>query len=1650
MAKKKKQKQKQTDWASPPQSPKPASEEPVPAVPASLPLSPATDPTEPTQDETALSLATPAEAKVETPIEEPAAEPVVEDAPTVEEKEEASVPKEEDKTEPAPEVVEEAKELEPAVEAAPAPEPVAEEKKDEVPDEAPTAPVDAEISVPEPEKKAEGSVSDDWDAVENWEDPPESPVKEKEPEPVEPNPVPGPEALPVAEEAVTAPEPTVEKAPTADSEPSEPEKAPTKKSGKKSKKDKKGNRKVEVEVVEVPEPAPVEAKSEPAPEPEPASVDVESAPAPEPEPTPIEAKSPPISKPASPIPPSVTPEPVPSPPPSVTAPSPLPVAAEPPPPAPEAAPSPPRSVAAPQSPRSVATERLPASAPVQSPPKASAVKQVIEESRPPAPSPPVTRVRPRHVPAFDDDIDDDSALIQPRLRGEALSRDSSRGSTYPPPQQPRSLFASRVPAEHYPNPAPPPPPPPPPPQYHQPRYYPPAAPSYYHGHGHNMSQSGGYPPYGPPSHASSPYQESWGHVPNYAPYGTHSPPQRHDSMGSREYGPPAIESGSAIEDDSGDVFSRIAQAIPDLHVLLAKYKETHGQLGVREELLRRASAEQQEKLRIKDDEITTLRERLANMEHKHSTEAGRLRLSIGNMEEQVKELGEKLALTEGYKDEAERLRATLTVTMQSWETKYKELEEAHANLQKISAEEMAKALAEFEEWKTTTTTRNDAEKIALAIQFDKKLKEADVAHENLRQETAAAFVKEKEDLRSELQRQLREREANFDNMRKELETKLGAAQLDGEQALKRERETMEVWSKERGTLVQAHREDIESLRKSWEDQRALLEGQHKKIKDESDKAWIDLHAEANRMANEHKAVAEQLRKDKEELQKQYNDLRAEHEKEKQVIKTVANNLDAEKSRLEKLMECYGDIAEIKSKGDTYYLVSFSQLQKQIMDLAATHFVHLPVAPPPEDLAQIPSAIPSFLGETSSSRQLRAAYVAHTVSKLVTYRVFGPFLFSLGRRYDKADSLFLSMSNHIRDKSTRKEAIWRQQTLLAAFTSSGAKQRINTAAGTVVEEIVNAVKHFADPKEEEGIKIAVKRIVKLAAETWRFARLEREMITAIMPSVNDEEHQFTGPEYWPSHRPEGTPIASLAGTAPPSDEKPKLLLRLFPVIYREPKHENLRNPDEEKPDEGCVYHHGLALYDDAEPVAQRAEELQAAGLPPVTSASPTAADFPPPLVPSPRNPPPPTPDVEKASVRSKSPPPEPTGDIEKASVRSKSPAPEATETADKASVRSKSPAPSVADKTSVRSKSPPPEATDAADKTSTRSKSPAPSIADKTSVRSKSPPPVPPKSASIRSRRSVASVRSQRSSTPPPPPPPRSVVPSEPPSSPKPAPSEHSHAPYTRPLPGPIEFGTPRAVSPHPPPESVAAPPSNASAVPPLPVPTESVAASAPAAPPTDVGEVPPPLAPTESVAPSAARTPPTETEEAPPLPAPTESAIIPPFNPEASQQDLPTPPQSRAQTPSRPISPLFAALDEIDALSSHRSRNPSSSRRSARTRTSDEELHRNAKDRPDTARRTSGYSLSTRSSDQASQRTERTDRTERTERSSNSRYMCESRSAAIKALYPNSPLAGNSPSLSRTNSLRSRRRESADVGTWDMSTPGLTSVQVNQEPSTGS
>ena len=166
-----------------------------------------------------------------------------------------------------------------------------------------------------------------------------------------------------------------------------------------------------------------------------------------------------------------------------------------------------------------------------------------------------------------------------------------------------------------------------------------------------------------------------------------------------------------------------------------------------------------------------------------------------------------------------------------------------------------------------------------------------------------------------------------------------------------------------------------------------------------------------------------------------------------------------------------------------------------------------------------------------------------------------------------------MSAKLRQKSIRREALWRQHTLHAAYTVSSAKQSINKIAAVIVEEILGELEHFANPAQLEHITVAVRRIVKIAAETWRYARLEREMITATMTAAEYPD-KFDG--------------ASASGNFS-HGSPPEVLLPLLPFIEREPTHEDLRSAAN-KNDAGCVYSRGVALFSDSPVILARLAEL----------------------------------------------------------------------------------------------------------------------------------------------------------------------------------------------------------------------------------------------------------------------------------------------------------------------------------------------------------------------------------------------------------------------------------------------------------------------------
>lgn len=267
---------------------------------------------------------------------------------------------------------------------------------------------------------------------------------------------------------------------------------------------------------------------------------------------------------------------------------------------------------------------------------------------------------------------------------------------------------------------------------------------------------------------------------------------------------------------------------------------------------------------------------------------------------------------------------------------------------------------------------------------------------------------------------------------------------------------------------------------------------------------------------------------------------------------------------------------------TYHRISddaFHHLYKQISDLTLEHFGENIDGVPTEVAKAIPPTIPPFFSNTQSSIQLRAAYVEHLISKIICRRIFQPFLFTISLRHGSPDLLFQSMSDHLRKKSTRREALWRQRTLHAAYTVSSAKQSINKIAAFIVEEVVGAIKCFTDQTRWEQVTVAVRRIVKTAAETWRYARLEVAMITASMTTDDRPEFQRLS-----------NPIGPILNPGEAADQQRQLLLSLFPIIEREAIHEDIRE-DAKRHDRGYIYFPGRMLYSDDPIIIRRLEEIQ---------------------------------------------------------------------------------------------------------------------------------------------------------------------------------------------------------------------------------------------------------------------------------------------------------------------------------------------------------------------------------------------------------------------------------------------------------------------------
>lgn len=240
---------------------------------------------------------------------------------------------------------------------------------------------------------------------------------------------------------------------------------------------------------------------------------------------------------------------------------------------------------------------------------------------------------------------------------------------------------------------------------------------------------------------------------------------------------------------------------------------------------------------------------------------------------------------------------------------------------------------------------------------------------------------------------------------------------------------------------------------------------------------------------------------------------------------------------------------------------------------------------------IPPEIPSFMDDSFAASKIRSCYMQYTISSILLFRIFQPFLFTLGRRYGGVNTFLQSLSNHISRKSERREACWRQTTLRAAYTVSQAKEAINVVASVIVDEIIDEVKQFAHHSQWPALTIGIQRIVKTAAEVWRFARVERELVKAFMPEIGSFNHV---PMYdWPEPEFGGDFEQQIVQKRDPSSPR-QAILYLLPHVIREAIHKDFVEEKDSTTNGVCIYLQGRALYADSAIVLARRRELKVFG------------------------------------------------------------------------------------------------------------------------------------------------------------------------------------------------------------------------------------------------------------------------------------------------------------------------------------------------------------------------------------------------------------------------------------------------------------------------
>lgn len=376
--------------------------------------------------------------------------------------------------------------------------------------------------------------------------------------------------------------------------------------------------------------------------------------------------------------------------------------------------------------------------------------------------------------------------------------------------------------------------------------------------------------------------------------------------------PPLPEhfSASTVEGEDDAVLKRIQNAIPDLNLLLTRYRQTSGQLGERDIILRQTEAEKTRVLQQKDVDIQRLTKDMhsslqknADENRRHGEEKDKLRLEIGNMTEKHHELQESL---QAEKNEREATEKALHASRAD-----------HTRLVSFSQEEKASMARDHEEWMTKEQRKSALkdEEFAMkekeyidhqqrqARELDDRLKAltTEISQKHAREMTELTQKHAKDKEKSDLASSLRKRELEDIHVRlqRDLNDSKDAHKKTLDNHIRKHSQEREAWARERETLL-----------KDWEGERAKT-GQ-------GSEQLISQHQKETR------ELQELLRTTEARLTAEVEDLKAKWKADRDDFKATAASmkstvaqLNTENSKLQKFADALEQVTDLRGRGDAF-------------------------------------------------------------------------------------------------------------------------------------------------------------------------------------------------------------------------------------------------------------------------------------------------------------------------------------------------------------------------------------------------------------------------------------------------------------------------------------------------------------------------------------------------------------------------------------------------------------------------------------------------------------------------------------------------------------------------------------------------------------